>query len=56
MTYNSAKDRSEEFGWKRVCEEHVPTDQEQEFWGNLSMVLTLLLAAFTIIGNYYGIF
>ena len=33
--YDPQLDRSEEFGWKKVCDEHVPTEQEQLFWGNI---------------------
>jgi hypothetical protein len=33
--YDPRLDRSKEFGWKKVCDESVPTEEEQEFWGNI---------------------
>jgi hypothetical protein len=33
--YDPQLDRSEEMGWKKYCDELVPTEQEQEFWGNV---------------------
>jgi hypothetical protein len=56
MIYNPAKDRSKEFGWKNVCDEHVPTEKEQDFWGALSIIVVLILSAITLIGERYGIF
>jgi hypothetical protein len=30
--YNLDQDRSEDFGWKKYCDEHVPTEAEQNLW------------------------
>jgi len=46
--YDPKLDRSEEFGWKKVCDESVPTEQEQEFWGNIMIGYAL----FTIVMLY----
>ena len=39
--YDPQLDRSEEMGWRKVCDEHVPTEQEQEFWARVMIVYTL---------------
>jgi hypothetical protein len=44
LIYNSTKDRSEEAGWKKVCDEHVPTEEEQNRWSNIVIVFTLLIS------------
>jgi hypothetical protein len=49
VRYDSSKDRSEEFGWKKVCDEHVPTDEEQRFWGNAMIIFALAFAGLTLI-------
>jgi hypothetical protein len=41
MKYIPSKDRSEEFGWKKVCDEHTPTKEEQDFWGKILVVFSL---------------
>jgi hypothetical protein len=33
--YDPKLDRSEEAGWKKYCDEAVPTEAEQKFWGNV---------------------
>ena len=48
MIYDPAKDRSEEFG----CE-HVPTEQEQDFW---AMRLTAASLLVVLLGDWHGIF
>jgi hypothetical protein len=35
VDYDPKLDRSEEFGWKKYCDESVPTEAEQEFWGRV---------------------
>jgi hypothetical protein len=49
LHYDPKLDRSEEFGWKKVCDEHVPTAAEQEFWGRVTVVFTVALAALALI-------
>jgi hypothetical protein len=39
--YDPKLDRSEEAGWKKYCDEAVPTEAEQKFWGNVMIVYTL---------------
>jgi hypothetical protein len=39
--YNPKLDRSKEMGWRMVCDEPVPTAQEQEFWARVMIVYTL---------------
>ena len=48
--YDPKLDRSEEFGWKKVCDEHVPTEAEQAFWGNVMIgyVLFSIVLLFVI--------
>ena len=53
MIYDPAKDRSEEFGWKKLCNEHVPTEQEQDFW---AMRLTAASLLVVLLGDWHGIF
>jgi hypothetical protein len=42
--YDESKDRSEKFGWKKVCDEQVPTEEEQVFWGNVGFTVAIVLA------------
>jgi hypothetical protein len=49
IRYDSSKDRSEEFGWKKVCDEHVPTEEEQRFWSNVIIVFAVSLIGITLI-------
>jgi hypothetical protein len=39
--YDPKLDRSEEAGWKKYCDEAVPTEAEQEFWARVMIVYTL---------------
>lgn len=55
VTYDPTKDRSEEYGWKKVCDEHLPTEQEQQFWGNVTLAVGLFLATVTVLGALYGL-
>jgi hypothetical protein len=47
--YDPLKDRSEEFGWRKVCDEHVPTDEEQDRWGKITFVVAVCLAVWTLL-------
>lgn len=48
MNYNPANDRSEECGWKKVCDEHVPTEAEQLFWSKVWGVTAVALIALAV--------
>jgi hypothetical protein len=48
LHYDKSKDRSEEFGWKKYCDEHVPTDKEQAFWGKVTIVFAGVMALIAI--------
>ena len=48
MYYDKTKDRSEEFGWKKYCDEHVPTDEEQVFWGNITIAFAVVMALIAV--------
>lgn len=41
--YRPDQDRSEQCGWKKYCDEHVPTEAEQDFWAVITVVATLIL-------------
>jgi hypothetical protein len=43
--YDPKLDRSEEFGWKKVCDEAVPTAEEQKFWGNVMIGYAVFMIA-----------
>ena len=47
IEYDSDRDRSEEFGWSKVCNERVPTEQEQSAWATYTLwtVVALCLIA-----------
>jgi hypothetical protein len=47
--YDPKLDRSEEFGWLKVCDESVPTEAEQVFWGHITVVVTVALAALALV-------
>ena len=53
--YDSNKDRSEEFGWKKVKDEQIPTEQEQNRWGIIMLVVSLGLIIIGFLGVNYGI-
>ena len=46
--YDESKDRSEEFGWKKYCDEQVPTEEEQVFWGNVIFTFVLVMASIAV--------
>jgi hypothetical protein len=47
--YDPDKDQSEKYGWKKICEEHIPTE-ENERWGRIMLlsVGALILIAFLL--------
>ncbi len=46
--YDESKDRSEDLDWKKYCDEQVPTEQEQIFWGNVSIIFVLVLGLIAV--------
>jgi hypothetical protein len=53
--YNTSKDRSEEFGWKKVCDEHIPSKEEQTKGSILILSFTVGIILTSILGGSYGI-
>ena len=54
--YDASKDQSEKFGWKKVCDEYIPFEEEQTA-GSIRIIL--LAAGFGLIlflGKSHGIF
>lgn len=51
VIYDPSKDRSEEYGWKKACDEHVPTEQEQQLWGNITILFGLSLALLVLLSS-----
>ena len=47
--YNPKLDRSEQAGWKKYSDEAVPTEAEQTFWGHITVVVTVALAALALV-------
>ena len=41
--YNPDQDRSEQSGWTKLCDESVPTDDEQNLWAGITIMTNLLL-------------
>ncbi len=49
MMYDPTKDRSVEAGWKRVCDEQVPTEDEQDRWGKVMLSVAVASAMLAIL-------
>lgn len=49
VEYDPDKDRSEEFGWKKVKDEYVPTEQEQDAWAGYILWLVVVFCLVTMI-------
>ena len=47
--YDPLKDRSEQSGWCRVCDETPPTEQQQQYWGRITIAVTVCLAAWSLL-------
>jgi hypothetical protein len=47
--YDPKLDRSEESGWKKVCDEAVPTEAEQAFWARVTVVFAVTAAVLALI-------
>jgi hypothetical protein len=52
LYYDPNQDRSEEFGWKKVCDEQKATEEEQDRWGKWSLVIIAKLTALGFILQY----
>jgi hypothetical protein len=49
MKYDESQDQSERFGWKKVKDEPPLCEKEQRLWGNITVVIGVLMAATTLI-------
>jgi hypothetical protein len=56
IQYNPKKDRSEEFGWKKVCDEYIPSEEEQDRWGVITVIFCISVIVIGFLGSQYGIF
>jgi hypothetical protein len=45
MTYDPDQDQSERFDWPKYCDEHLPTEQEQDTWARISIAVTAIVTA-----------
>jgi hypothetical protein len=55
IKYDPTKDRSEEFGWKKVCDEHCPTEEEQNRWGVIMVIFSIGIIVVSFLGSQYGL-
>ena len=50
MYYDPDKDQSEQFGWRKVCDQQPPPQSEQNFWSGVYIlfagVVNILILAF----------
>lgn len=51
IEYDPTKDQSEKYGWKKYCDEHQPTKEEQDRWSKIMLLFSGLLI---IIGFIIG--
>lgn len=49
MIYRPEHDRSEEFGWAKISEQHEPSQEEQQRWSLYSVIASIILAAAVLI-------
>ena len=56
MHYDLNKDRSEEFDYKKITEEYIPTEEEQNLWSKITIIFSVVFVAIAFIGRQYGIF
>lgn len=54
--YNTSADQSENFGWKKVCDEHVPNEEEQTTGSIRIILFAASLGLILFLGKLYGIF
>ena len=43
IRYDPDKDQSERFGWKKWCDESIPTEQEQDQWAKIALGMALIV-------------
>ena len=48
VEYDSDKDRSEDMGWKKICDEHVPTAAEQDAWAGYTLWFVVVFCIVTM--------
>ncbi len=49
VEYDPDKDRSEEFGWKKIQDETQPTEQEQDAWAGYTLWGVVVFCLVTMI-------
>jgi hypothetical protein len=49
MYYDPDKDRSEEFGWKKVCDEEKPSEEEESLWTKITLLVIAKLTGLTLL-------
>jgi hypothetical protein len=48
VKYDPLKDRSEECGWKKVCDETPPTEAEQQAWAGYALWFVVIFCSVTM--------
>jgi len=49
MHYDPNKDRSEEFGWEKHCYDHIPTEEEQDYWSKIIISASIICGLIVIL-------
>lgn len=52
MQYDPAKDRSENYEWKKYAEERNPSDEEQLLWSKITVIFSCILASLVLIMEF----
>ena len=52
MKYDESLDQSERSGWKKVKDEAPLCEKEQRLWGNITLVVSGLLASLVLINTH----
>lgn len=42
MHYDPNKDHSEEFDWKKYSNEHIPTEEDQDYWSKVIILFSII--------------
>lgn len=48
IEYDSERDRSEEFGWKKIKDETVPSEAEQQVWATYTLWSVVVFCVVTV--------
>lgn len=49
VTYDPEQDQSQQHGWLKFCDEHQPTESEQDRWGRIMIAITLIMSLIALI-------